>query len=374
MKKKLLLLGLALVGMAETAVAGGNVAAQRKSDAVYQSVRTQYTQGKISADSVVSLAIYHKAWSPETAEKCLGLVKSGSPKAMAELGALYALSPKYASRKAEGVRLLESAAKLGNKDADAYLGEYYFYKGDYKQAKSYLEAAGAMKQGVGYAAMAGMYADGHGYRKDPVKAREFYLQSALKGYPRGASLYGFNLLKNRGGGIDYPDAFFWLYIAGDLGDDAARTALYLPRRGEQFGDGETNFNSQLTLRFIEASHKGHSIKEDPVYKDGFVPSLKEREAAAEKGDDWARYYLGSMNYNDDFLNQNYARAIYYYEPISKNAKLPATVLAVVNERLAKMYADGKGTKVDKAKAAHYNRLAAKNGSIAAYKIVENIPD
>lgn len=79
-----------------------------------------------------------------------------------------------------------------------------------------------------------------------------------------------------------------------------------------------------------------------------------------------------MNYNGDFLNQNYAQAIRYYEPISRDAKLPWSVLALVNERLAQMYLDGKGTKANPAKSEHYARLAAKYGSLSAYKAVENI--
>lgn len=80
-----------------------------------------------------------------------------------------------------------------------------------------------------------------------------------------------------------------------------------------------------------------------------------------------------MNYNGDFLNQNYARAINYYEPIAKRGQLPSGVLAVVHERLAKMYGEGKGTKVDKTKALQHTRLAAKYGSLSAYKTIENIP-
>ena len=112
---------------------------------------------------------------------------------------------------------------------------------------------------------------------------------------------------------------------------------------------------------------------DCLYKEGFLASLKAREKAAEQGDDWARFYLGSMNYNGEFLNQNYAQALRYYEPIAKDAKLPRAVLALVNERLATMYREGKGTKANPSKAAQYARTAAQYGSLPAYKIVEQIP-
>ncbi len=80
-----------------------------------------------------------------------------------------------------------------------------------------------------------------------------------------------------------------------------------------------------------------------------------------------------MNYIGDFLNQNYTQAIKYYEPIAKNGKLPRNVLAIVNERLARMYSQGKGTKADVTKAARYARAAARYGSLSAYKTVEKIP-
>ncbi len=122
------------------------------------------------------------------------------------------------------------------------------------------------------------------------------------------------------------------------------------------------------------AQSGKKIQNEPIYKDGFLPSLKAREKAAEQGDDWARFYLGSMNYNGEFLNQNFAQALRYYEPIAKNAKLPNTVLALVNERLARIYREGKGTKADPAKAALYAKAAAAYGSLPAYKIVEGISE
>lgn len=345
-----------------------------KSDATYESVQKLYTQGKISADSVINLALYHKVWSPELAERCLKLVTDKNPRAAMELGALYAFSPEFAKRKSNGVKLLQTAAKAGDNEANCYLGLYYFSHNDYKKAKTYFDACRPMDYGVGYTALGSMYLTGKGVKENPVKARENFHQAALKGYPRGAALYGFNLRTNTGGQIDYPDSFFWLYIAGDLGDDAARTTLFLPRRNEKRADTEVGRDATTALQFIEAAQTGKKIQNEPIYKDGFLPSLKAREKAAEQGDDWARFYLGSMNYNGDFLNQNYTQVIHYYEPIAQNGKLPRPVLALVHERLAEMYRDGKGTKADSAKAAQHARIAAHYGSLPAYKVIENISE
>ncbi len=343
----------------------------QSSTGIVESVKQQYSQGKISADSVVALALYHKAASPETAAECLKLTAAkGHPQSMMELGEIYAFSPEFSKQEAEGVKLLQSAADAGYKEANEYLGFYYYTHNDFDRAKRYFDAAAPMKHGFGYAALGSMYLNGKGVKEDGAKVRENFRQSSQKGYPRGMALYASNLRTKTGGEIDYPDSFFWFYISGDLGDDYSRTMIYLPRRKETTPTSETAKQAETALQWIEAAHSGMSFKNDPLYKDGFLPSLKAREKAAEGGDDWARYYLGSMNYNGDFLNQNYARVIHYYEPIAKNRKLPHNVLAQVNERLSELYREGKGTKANAQKAEQYARAAARYGSVKAYKAVE----
>lgn len=377
MRIKLLFLSL-IIALSAAASGNKNLSPVKndshKADSIFDSVRQNYSHGKISADSVVSLAVYHKVWNPTLAENCLKLViKENNPRCMMELGALYALSPEFFGRTSDGVKLLTAAAKAGYNDANGYLGLYYNNHNDYTKAKAYFDTWRPITYGFGYAGLGNMYANGKGVGKDLVKAREYYHQSALKGYPRGMALYGLNLHTGTGGEVDYPEAFFWLYMAGDLGDDASRTTLFLPRRNESFGDTQTGKTTGLVLQVIEALHYKQNIKDEPIYKDGFLASLKSREKAAEQGDDWARFYLGSMNYNGEFLNQNYAQALHYYEPIARKGQLPRSVLALVNERLAEMYRDGKGTKANPAKALHYARIAAQHGSLAAYKMVEQIP-
>ena len=387
MKKFALLLCLLAVAIATPAVARGNFSLRKhsnnksvpsstmavnKSNAIYESVSRQYNQGKISVDSVVNLALYHKVWSPELAARCLSLVADRSPRAEMELGVIYAFSPEFAKNASEGVKLLQAAANAGYTDANCYLGFYYFNHKDYKKAKAYFAACQPMKYGFGDTALGSMYITGNGVEQNYAKAREYYHQAALKGYPRGAALYGFNMRASAGGTISYPDSFYWLYIAGQLGDDAARATLGLPLSNEKRGDSEVAKDAATALQLIEAAKTGKKIQHDPLYKEGFLPSLKAREKAAEQGDDWARFYLGSMNYNGDFLNQNYAQALHYYEPIAKNGKLPKNVLAIVHERLAKIYREGNGIEANSAKAAQHARIAAQFGSLPSYLIVEEI--
>lgn len=277
-----------------------------------------------------------------------------------EQGVRYAFSPQNAKQAEEGVKLLRSAGEGGLKEAWGYLGFYYFNKKDYKQAKECFDKAESHLQGFAYTALGSMYMEGNGVKEDVPKARECYHQAALRGYSRGATLYGLNLRATGGGPVNYPDSFFWLYIAGDLGENAARVVLQLPKRAD--GSGVTTKDAQTALEYVEAALSGSNFSQNPLYKDGFLPSLKMREQAAEQGDDWARFYLGSMNYNGDFLSQNFAQAARYYEAIAANDRLPANVLAIVHARLADMYRTGNGVAADPAKAAEHAQKAAAYGA------------
>lgn len=346
---------------------------ETKAESDFESVSRLYSTGKIFADSIVRIGLYHKVADPSLAERYLKLAaKDGNPHATMELGVLYVFSPEFFKSNKEGIKLLEEAVKNGCQEANDYLGFYYFQQKDYDKAKKYFDANTQSHYGFANAALGSMYLEGYGVAENGTKARENYRQSAIKGYPRGMSLYANLLGTENGGSLNYPDAFFWHYIAGDLGENYSRVMLYRPMLPEEPANNEVSKDAQAALQWIEMVHSGKSLKNEPIYKDGFLPGLKECEKAAENGDDWSRYYLGSMNYNGDFLNRNYARAIYYYEPISKNAKLPKALLAVVNERLAEMYRDGKGVKKDDTKAAHYNSLAAVYGSLPSYKIIEQV--
>ncbi len=347
-----------------------------KADAAFETIRQNYQHGKITADSVVSTALYHKVGNPQLAESILKLAaESGNPRALAELGLLYThytTAYLFPGKTSEGVKFLETAAKSGNNDAYDYLGIYYQLNKDYKKARQCFEAGGHKNNSMALCIIGGMYEDGTGYKKNAKKACDYYRQSASMGYPAGATKYGYSLQRPWFGEVSLPDAFFWFYIAGELGSDAARSNLWLPLRGERFGDDLHTFLARKSLELVENGHKGQSFSGEPLYKDGFLAGIKDREKAAEAGDDWSRFYLGSMNYNDDFLNRNYGRAIAYYEAIAKNNALPTPVMAVVYERLGDMYRNGKGVKANPVKAADYTRKAANYGSLAAYRIVENI--
>ncbi|MBD5358568.1 MAG: SEL1-like repeat protein [Bacteroides sp.] len=390
MKKLLITLSLLIVAMSAAADlredilsllfgnknASKNVTSKvdkKKIESDFKSINQLYSQGKISSDSVINLALYHKVYSPELAELCLKLVSDkNNLRGMTELGSLYTTTSQFSKHASEGVKLLETAAKAGYNEANAHLARYYFNNQKYDKAKKYMDACHPMDQSFCYLALGNMYLVGNGVPKDNAKATENYLKGALMGNPRSMLLYGKQLLEKEGGCDNYPDAFFWNYIAGDLGENYSRTLLFLPRLEEEPGETQEDREAQFALELNELVHSEMDFSKEPLYKDGFLGGIEDRTRAADAGDDWSRYYIGSMCYNEDFMNQNYELVLRFYEPIIKNGKLPKKLLAVVYERVADMYRNGKGVKVDKAKADRYIRLAADYGSLSAYKTVENI--
>ena len=354
-------------------------ASRQKADALYESVRKAYSQGRLSADGVVDKALYHKVWNDELAARCLQLVADRNNRAKAELGYLYTFYKtryKFPGKTSEGVRLLEESAKSGNKTASDYLGIYYSNQKDYDKAWRYFKAAGPDNIPFALTVMGEMCEKGQGVKKDYAKAREYFRRASELGDAHGASDYGMALQRKWYGDVDMPDAFFWTYVSGDLGCDAARSHLQLPLRGERFGDDKNtaSVRNAFTLGDAWNDLKGHPLKDEPIYQQGYKGSLIYRQIAAERGDEWSLFFLGSMSYNDEFLNHSGDFISKCYEPVIAGGHLPKPALALVYERMADLYRRGDGVKANSAKADSYTRKAAELGSLAAYKIVEKIPD
>ena len=354
-------------------------AARQKANDLYESLHKAYSQGRLSSDAVVDKALYHMVWSPELAARCLQLVVEKNDQAKAELGHLYTFNKTaymFPGKETEGLQLMEAAANAGNKKASDYLGIYYNGKKDYDKSWKYFRAAGPDNIPYARTIMGEMYDKGHGVKKDLAKARECYRQAAMLCDAKGAAKYGSVLQRQWYGKVNMPDAFFWTYIAGDLGDDFSRSNLQLPLRGERFGDDQHTalIRNGLTLANGFNDEVGHPLKDEPIYKDGYKVGVLARGVEAEKGDEWSLFYLGNMSYNDEFLNHSGDFIRQCYEPIIASGKLPTPAMALVYERMGDLYRKGDGVKVNPAKAAEYTRKAADLGSLAAYKIVENIPD
>ena len=356
-------------------------AAQQKAEDIYESVRKDYVQGKLTADGVVDKAMYHKIWSPQLAARCLQLVADKNNRAKAELGYLYTFHKTaymFPNKDAEGLSLMEAAANAGYKKANDYLGIYYNNKKDYNRSWKYFKAATPDNIPFALTVMGEMYEKGRGVKKDLHQAREYFRRAAMLGDPNGASKYGMALQRQWYGDVNMPDAFFWTYIAGDLGNDAARSNLQLPLRGERFGDDQNTAFIRNSFALADGFNDqvGHPLTDEPIYQQGYKPGVIARGVAAEKGDVWSLFYLGSMSYNDEFLNHSGDFIRQCYEPLiaSGGKQLPDDAMALVYERMSDLYSKGDGVKADPARAAEYARKAADLGSLKAFKIIEKIPD
>ncbi|MBD5281055.1 MAG: sel1 repeat family protein [Bacteroides sp.] len=355
-------------------------AAQQKAENLYESVRKDYSQGKITADQVVEKAMYHNTWSPELAARCLQLVADKNARAMAELGHMYTYfqtAYMFPNKESEGLRLMETAANAGDKKAADYLGIYYNSKKKYDKAWKYFQSAGSNHIPAALTVMGEMYDGGKGVKKDRTKALEYYRQAALAGDLNGTNKYGASLQRQWYGKVNMPDAFFWTYISGELGNDFSRSNLKLPIRGQRFGDDvHTAFmRNSLTLADSFNDQYGHALQQEPIYIEGYKVGLSPRKQLAEKGDAWSLFYLGSMSYNNEFLKRSDEFVQKCYQPIvDYNLALPQDALAVVYERLSDIYRNSNEIKKDASKADSYARKAADLGSVAAYKIVEKIPE
>ena len=358
-------------------------AAKQKADALYEAVRNAYTRGQLTADGVVDKALYHAVWSPELAARCLQLVADKSDRAKAELGHLYTYNRTaylFPGRDAEGLQLMQTAAAHGLKSANDYLGIYYNHKKDYARAWQSFKAASPDNSPFALTVMGEMYDKGQGVKQDRTKAVDCYRRAALLGDRAGAAKYGLVLQRQWYGKVNYPDAFFWTYIAGDLGDDFSRSNLLLPIRGERFGDDKTTAFMRNGMTLTEAYNDvaGNPLQKEPIYQQGYAKGLAARVAAADKADPWSLFYLGSMSYNNEFLNHSGDFIRKCYEPIIASptaaAQLPKSVMALVYERMADLYRRGDGVIADSKKATDYTRRAANLGSLQAYKILEQIPD
>lgn len=362
-----------------TATTGLSSAAQRKADSIYEGLRDAYAKGTATEKQLIDNALYHKAWNPQLTERCLRLVADRSSRAQAELGLLYCdflTAYLFPGKTQEGITLLENSLAAGNKTAADYLGIYYTTQDDYDNAGRYFLMAAPDNTPRALLAMGNMYDTGKGFKKDRAKAVELFRKAALQGYGGGAAKYGQTLQKQWYGDVNMPEAFKWTYIAGELGDDFSRSNLDLPLRGERFG---SDAQTEMMRRGMALGHAWNNkyqtpFTSSPMYIQGFQQGLPELQRQARNGDDWALFLLGSMSYNDEFLNPDDNFIYTCYATVAQHDKLPHKAMAVVYERLAEMFRTGRGTKVNLENARKFDQAAAAYGSLPAYRRVENIPE
>ncbi|KAF9120394.1 hypothetical protein BGW39_011456 [Mortierella sp. 14UC] len=160
-------------------------------------------------------------------------------------------------------------ARLGDKDAQAGLGD--------------------------------MYRDGRGVRQDYPAAMEWYIAAAEQGH--ADALYNIGFFHNMGHGTsqDFSEAMIWYLRAAELGHaDAQYEIGHLYHRGQ----GVSQDYPQAMNWYLMAAHKDHAgaqIEIGFMYKHGQGVAQDYSQAkhwygrAAEQGDAFARFNLGVLS-------------------------------------------------------------------------------
>lgn len=101
--------------------------------------------------------------------------KLGNIKASYEIGKLYIKGDKYFPKNIEkGVQILKDAAKIGYPVAICFLGEYYYERKDFKQAKEYFEIVSPQQNTRANFYLGLMYYNGDGIEQNFGKALEYF--------------------------------------------------------------------------------------------------------------------------------------------------------------------------------------------------------
>lgn len=101
--------------------------------------------------------------------------KLGNIKASYEIGKLYIKGDKYVPKNIEkGVQILKDAAKVGYPVAICFLGEYYYERKDFRQAKEYFEIVSPQQNTRANFYLGLMYYNGDGIEQNFGKALEYF--------------------------------------------------------------------------------------------------------------------------------------------------------------------------------------------------------
>jgi TPR repeat protein len=186
------------------------------------------------------------------------------------------------------VSATETKAKNGDPNSQYLMGMYLLYgtkslkaeAPDYRQIKQWFELA-AQKDHVGAKFELGrMYSKGLGVQKDEVKARQYWLEGAKKGYPAALGWLGSSFWNSFGDGApqDWDKAVILSQKAAELKDPAGLNSL------------------------ATAYWNGNVLRQD------YAQAYKLLVAAAERGLCEAMANIGGMYYNGDGVPQNAPKA------------------------------------------------------------------
>lgn len=152
------------------------------------------------------------------------------PQAMHDYGKALAAEAAGPEKVALGEQIVYRAAKLGNADAEAFIGARFLFGSksfevDYEQARVYLERAAETDHPGALANLGIMHRKGLGLPQDAAKAVALTLRAARSGFPQAQFNAAVAFSAGEGVGQDQQAAVGWLRKASAQGHAKARLAL-----------------------------------------------------------------------------------------------------------------------------------------------------
>jgi TPR repeat protein len=287
----------------------------------------------------------------------------GEPAAMFNLAERYSTGSDFVAKNPEKTAEYFSKALTGYRaSADAGERRAYFQLGiiymegkgvasDDRAAVAYFQEAAALNDTRAMLFLAYL-------ERDPKTDFEWCRRAAELGDPLGMVALAAALDAGEGVARDPIKAHEWRLKAADAG---LPVAMFLVGRDYEFGNGVKKDGNESWRWFRKASQHGTTpafteLGIDALHAQDFDEARKNFEAAAEIGNARALYYLGTMYAHGRGTKKDEARAVEFYRRAAK-AGNPSAM-----NNLGLMQMNGTGTPRNEAEAVRWFTSAAEQGN------------
>lgn len=202
---------------------------------------------------------------------------------------------------ADALALFSEASKLGNTEADYYLGYCYYYSSgvsrDYTQAYQHFLVAAEAGDARGQAFVARCLYDGSGVAQDRDASYQWAAKAAGQGNPLGQSMLGSCYKHGYGVEKDLEKMLYWYELSADAGNDAGQLnmgacydmGLGVPRDAsravEYYKLSAAQGNSLAQLYLAKCYYEGDGVSRDvdlaASYANQAVNNVRDPKASAD---------------------------------------------------------------------------------------------
>ena len=241
--------------------------------------------------------------------------KNGEPTALYFLARMHEEGwvPSLAGSDKTAYQMYLLSAEQGNANAQVRMGDYYYYE----------------------------YSDQDVAQYNPKSAMSWYRKAAEQGHPRGQYMLGIGY--GEGNGLPYDEKleFKWHHLAAEQGYGLSAQRISI---SYLFGNDHTSQNVEIAAKLLKlAAFQGRKEAQDrlgAIYFSGegnvsrdyrkalkwFRMAAKTETDAFDRGIPNAQYSLGLMYENGFGVNQNYDKALYWYNRVVKRGNWITTFM------------------------------------------------